>query len=128
MQGYSDLNCPFVKQTFKVISIRLQFSGGSSPWDKGGGGVSSRPWDKMGGGGGLVSKKFFWPFGPQFGLKKSGGWPPPLDPPLQLCLCHQLLRSAMWITTQFCPHSVLLLVFLSSKAVSCCCCYFPCWT
>ena len=73
-QGYSDLNCPLVKQTVKVISIRLQFSGGSRPWDKGGGGrVSSRPWDK---GGGSVSKKFFWPFGPQFGLKIRGGWPP----------------------------------------------------
>ena len=40
--------------------------------------------------GGLVSKKIFQPFGPQFGLKirrrpgPTGSPPPPLDPPL-LC-------------------------------------------
>ena len=42
---------------------------------------------KGGGGGGEVSKIFFKPFGPQFGLKISGGWAPqtpPLDLPLLL--------------------------------------------
>ena len=36
--------------------------------------------------GGAVSKNFFWPFGPQFGLKMGGGGlgprAPPLGPPL----------------------------------------------
>ena len=79
---------------------------------------------------GLWLKKIFLALWASVWSKNKRGlapWAPPLDPPLQLCLCHQLLRSAVWIT-QFCPHSVLLLVFLSSKAVSCCCCYFPCWT
>ena len=79
-------------------------------------------------------KRFFWPFGPQFGLRMGVGggvapWAPPLDSPVRLCLhCQlcQLLRSAVLITNQFCPHSVLLLAFLSNKAVRCCCCYFPC--
>ena len=82
-----------------------------------------------GGGGVLGLKKIFLALWASVWSKNERGlapWAPPLDPPLQLCLCHQLLRSAMWITTQFCPHTVLLLVFLSSKAVSCCCCYFPC--
>ena len=61
----------------------------------------SRPSDKGGGEGGAViqtltkrgaryQKKFFQPFGPQFGLKKKGGpapppppRAPPLDPPLK---------------------------------------------
>ena len=34
---------------------------------------SSRPWDKGGGGGGLIWKKYFRPFGPQFRLKIRGG-------------------------------------------------------
>ena len=53
----------------------LQIGGG------GGGGQSFRPGDK---GGGL--KFFFRPFGPNFGRKVCGGWPPPplLDPPLVL--------------------------------------------
>ena len=40
-----------------------------------GGGRSSRPLDKRrgGGGGGDRQKKFFRPFGPQFGLKIKGG-------------------------------------------------------
>ena len=45
---------------------------------------------EMGGGGGRekvgagLQKKYFWPFGPQFGLKIRGGgtWAIPLDPPL----------------------------------------------
>ena len=37
----------------------------------------SRPSDKLGG---AVSKKCFWPFGAQFGLKITQA--PPLDPPL----------------------------------------------
>ena len=48
--------------------------------DKEGG--SSRPWDK---GGGSLQKKYFRPFGPQFGLKIRGAQVtrvPPLDPPL----------------------------------------------
>ena len=39
----------------------------------------------MGEGGGQSPKIFFWPFGPQFGLKMGGGWAPrasPLGPPL----------------------------------------------
>ena len=64
-QGYSDLNCPFVKQTVKVISIRLQFSGWSRPSGKVGGG-----WDK---GGPSLQENFFQPFRPQFGLKIRGG-------------------------------------------------------
>ena len=51
----------------------------------GGEGRSSRLLEK--GGGGEVSKIFFKPFGPQFGLKISGGpapQTPPLDPPLLL--------------------------------------------
>ena len=43
-----------------------------------------------GGGGGErrlgagLQKKYFWPFGPQFGIKIRGGgtWAIPLDPPL----------------------------------------------
>ena len=38
-------------------------------------GESSTPWDK--GGGGRSQKEFFWPFGPQFGLKIRGSPPPP---------------------------------------------------
>ena len=45
--------------------------------------------------GGGLQKKFFPPFGPQFGLKIRGG-PPPLDPPLPLLQtttsCKQPLR------------------------------------
>ena len=33
---------------------------------------TSRPWDK--GGALLKEKKFFWPFGPQFGLKMNCPW------------------------------------------------------
>ena len=44
----------------------------------GGGGRSSRPWDK-GGEGPICQKNFFWPFGPQFGLK-IGGASPVLSP------------------------------------------------
>ena len=48
----------------------------------GGGGQSSDPDIR---GGPVLQKKFFRPFGPQFGLKMSGrGRAPPLDPPL-LC-------------------------------------------
>ena len=44
--------------------------------------------EKVEGGGGVgVSKKIFWPFGPQFFLKiRGGGWAPrapTLDPPLK---------------------------------------------
>ena len=68
------LLCSFVhKRTFQDEYCKL-FSGGS------------RPSDKVGGRGGAVSKKFFPPFGPQFGgLKVREGRaprPPPLDPPL----------------------------------------------
>ena len=45
-----------------------------------GGGGSSRPLEKGG-----SPKKFFWSFGPQFGLKIRGRgppWAPSLDPPL----------------------------------------------
>ena len=48
------------------------YSGGSRPSDKGG---PSHPDPEMGGGG--VQKEFFWPFGPQIGLKKRGGPSPP---------------------------------------------------
>ena len=41
------------------------YSGGSRPSDKGGGAGHPDPEIR----GGAVSKKFFWPFGPQFGLK-----------------------------------------------------------
>ena len=43
-----------------------------------GGRQSSRPLGKGGGGGGGGGnqKTFFWPFGPQFGLKLRGGGPP----------------------------------------------------
>ena len=50
------------------------YSGGSRPSDKGG---PSHPDPEMGGGGGGVQKEFFWPFGPQIGLKKRGGPSPP---------------------------------------------------
>lgn len=43
-------------------------SGGSSPSDKGGGGVG-------------VSQKFIWPFGPQSGLQIRGGSGPPVPLP-----------------------------------------------
>ena len=61
-------------------------SAGSRPWDMEGGGRSYRPCDKRRGGGG-VSKLFFRPFGPYFGLKiRGGGAGPPrapsLDPPM----------------------------------------------
>ena len=40
-----------------------------------------------GGGGGGLKQKIFLPFGPQFGLKITGGggppWAPPLDSPLE---------------------------------------------
>ena len=51
----------------------------------GGQGRSSRPLQK----GGPVSKKIFFAFGPQFGLKirrGGGGGDPPLDPPLKFVL------------------------------------------
>ena len=39
---------------------------------------SSRPLDRQGGGGGGLQNKFFWPFGPPFGLKIRGaGLPGP---------------------------------------------------
>ena len=57
-----------------------------------GGRQSSRPLGK--GGGGDLQKTFFWPFGPQFGLKLRGGgrapWAPSLDPPRKKCLKIQL--------------------------------------
>ena len=38
---------------------------------------------RIGGGGGGLQKKYFWPFGPQFGLKiREGTRAIPLDPPL----------------------------------------------
>ena len=45
----------------------LRISAGSRPWDKVGGGRSSRPWDEGGGGGGggQSPKTFFRPFRPQ---------------------------------------------------------------
>ena len=43
-----------------------------------GGRQSSRPLGK--GGGGDLQKTFFWPFGPQFGLKLRGGGAGPLGP------------------------------------------------
>ena len=43
---------------------------GSRPWNKRGWVRTSRPLDKRGGGG-RSPKKFFWPFGIQFGLKIS---------------------------------------------------------
>ena len=50
-----------------------------------------------GGGGGQSSRNFFWPFGPQFGLKIRGGRQasaaPPLDPPLFLLISGR--RKAM---------------------------------
>ena len=57
----------------------LQIRGGVG-WG-GGGGWSSRPLDKGGGAG--LQKKFFRPFGSQFGLKIRG-WPSPPDPPPRL--------------------------------------------
>ena len=52
---------------------------------------SSRPWDK---GGGSLKKTFFWPFGPQFGLKITGGRPPPppLERPLTISPFNRLKR------------------------------------
>ena len=48
----------------------------------------SRPSDK-GGGGGTDTKKFFWPFGPQSGLKIWGqGAQVPQAPPLDPSLAH----------------------------------------
>ena len=49
-------------------------SGGSRPSDKEEGLViQTLSW----GGGGSLKKTFFWPFGPQFGLKIRGGRPSP---------------------------------------------------
>ena len=61
--------------------LKLSVLGYSSVVDpvleiRGEGGCHPDPEIKWAGGGGSVSKKFFWPFGPQFGLKISGGWPP----------------------------------------------------
>ena len=50
-------------------------SAGSRPWYKGGGGRSSRLLHK--GGARSPKKNFFWPFGPQFGLKISRPGPLP---------------------------------------------------
>ena len=59
----------------KDISLTRQgslYGDGSRPWDKGGGGGGglSRPWDNKGA---RSPKNFLWPFGPQFGLKVTGG-------------------------------------------------------
>ena len=56
-----------------MIVVVTQLRGGSRPSDKGEGGG--------------LKKIFFWPFGPQFGLKIRGGGgqatqAPPLNPPL----------------------------------------------
>ena len=63
------------------LDIEIKGGGGGGGWEQ-----SSRPLDNEGGGGGLP-KKFFQPFGTQFGLKiRMGGgrvpWAPPLDSPL----------------------------------------------
>ena len=73
-----------------VLSVHMLCSAGSRPWDKGG-----------------VSKKFFRPFGPQFGLKLRGGGAgpraPPLDPPLfwdglRICICLGESKSEFPVT------------------------------
>ena len=49
-------------------------------WGRGGGGGGGHPDPEIRGA--PVSKRFFRPFGPQFGLNIWGGGGPPLDPPL----------------------------------------------
>ena len=60
-----------------------------------GGRRSSRPWDRGGGGGAGFQKRFFPPFGPQFGVKiRDQGTRPPRAPPL-----NPPLPSAPWWAT-----------------------------
>ena len=61
--------------------MKCPHSGGSRPSNKGGGGGG-------GGAGGRIQKKFFWPFGPQSGLKIRGGGQIPQAPPLDPSLAH----------------------------------------
>ena len=79
----------YVPRDYEVCYVRIQGPNISAVADAdlqtGGGGLgrSYRPWDKVG----AVSKNFFRPFGPQFGLKirgRAGPGAPPLDPPLYL--------------------------------------------
>ena len=58
--------------TFEQTGLELELvhSAGFRPWDggaRGGGGGRERRW------GAGLQKKYFWPFGPQFGLKIRGG-------------------------------------------------------
>ena len=76
-QGYSDLNCPFVKQTVKDISVRLQFSGGSRPWDKGKGGLK---------------KNFLALWTSDWSKKRGAGGPPGLLPWIRHCSCVSIIN------------------------------------
>ena len=73
------LHCSTVIElvSFRIASIQLDIdSGGSRPSDKGEGGGLLDP-EIRGEGGRTQKKVFFRPFGPQFGLKISGGAPIP---------------------------------------------------
>ena len=72
----------------QLVLQKWESAGGSRPSDKGrgGGGHPDSEINWGGAGGAWSPKKFFRPFGPQFGLKIRRGGPspraPPLDPPL----------------------------------------------
>ena len=91
----------------------LQISGGGGHADP-----EIRVW-------GTVSIKFFWPFGPQFGLKIRGSGPQasPLDPPL-LCPTSGILPYVMLsVMISFILHNVIEEGFLkrfieSTKSLS----------
>ena len=69
---------------FAMANPDLQIREGPSHPEKGGGGGGG---GGAGKGGTCLQKKFFRPFGPQFGLTiKRGGGPPGPSPPLDLQL------------------------------------------
>ena len=51
-------------------------------------------------GGALQKKRFFWPFGPQIGLKIREGRALPLDPPGD-CLCLRLFFYSIFLVFNF---------------------------
>ena len=88
-----------------------QYQSGSKPLDKKWG-RSSKPWDK--GGGGRSQKNLFRPFGPQFGLKISGGGSPGPSPrsvseqyfPVVLfIMLYKVVLTFAWACGWKCDHS-----------------------
>ena len=65
----------YIRPALGIVVVHL--SGGFSFQIRGGGGGHPDPEIRGGG----LKKNFFWPFGPQFGLKNKGGpWPLPWIP------------------------------------------------